>query len=59
MTSVGMNKQSVCLRLHVIERLANYYGVAYGELRKLYYDDLLDNDPRERQMILEWAKSKE
>lgn len=39
----------------VLERLANYYGITYKELRKLYYSDILANDEREKEVIVEWV----
>ncbi len=42
----------------VLRKLAEYYGVAYAELRILYYDDWLQRQqPEERAIIIEWAKS--
>jgi transcriptional regulator with XRE-family HTH domain len=38
-----------------LEKLALYYELPYGDLRILYYDDLL-KDTREREIVLRWAK---
>lgn len=38
-----------------LEKLAAFYSLSYPELRTLYYEDLFQ-DPKERQIILQWAK---
>lgn len=38
-----------------LKKLAEYYAVAYKELRKLYFEDIY-SDPEERSILLEWAK---
>lgn len=38
----------------VLQKLADYYQVAYKDLRKLYYEDHF-TDPLERDIVLEWA----
>lgn len=38
-----------------LEKLAHFYELSYQELRLLYYEDLFQ-DPKERDIILYWAK---
>lgn len=38
-----------------LAKLSDYYEVSYDELRKLYYDAYF-SDPKERQIVLAWAR---
>ncbi len=41
-----------------LTKLAQFYEVSYAVLRILYYEDLLQ-DPREREIVLMWARQNE